>query len=113
GTVSCRDSVSSAFRAALSLLPFPTRRSSDLHPPIFISFNVFWSVSLILYSFIINIFYLFYNEIARVKRTFIPFSINILLTLAIRSDEHTSELQSRFDLVCRLLPDNKNDSRAR
>src|SRR5699024_11602828 len=25
-----------------------------------------------------------------------------------RSKEHTSELQSRFDLVCRLLPQNKN-----
>src|SRR5699024_12671546 len=24
-----------------------------------------------------------------------------------RSEEHTSELQSRFDLVCRLLPDEK------
>src|SRR5437868_10752580 len=27
-----------------------------------------------------------------------------------RSEEHTSELQSRFDLVCRLLLDNKNNS---
>src|SRR5699024_12079400 len=26
-----------------------------------------------------------------------------------RSEEHTSELQSRFDLVCRLLLENKND----
>src|SRR5699024_11887841 len=26
----------------------------------------------------------------------------------VRSEEHTSELQSRFDLVCRLLLDNKN-----
>src|SRR5437868_12851626 len=26
-----------------------------------------------------------------------------LATLALRSEEHTSELQSRFDLVCRLL----------
>src|SRR5699024_7840331 len=28
-----------------------------------------------------------------------------------RSEEHTSELQSRFELVCRLLLDNKNNSR--
>src|SRR5699024_12133085 len=28
----------------------------------------------------------------------------------IRSEEHTSELQSRFDLVCRLLLANKNNS---
>src|SRR6202012_6297387 len=29
--------------------------------------------------------------------------------LAMRSEEHTSELQSHSDLVCRLLLDNKND----
>src|SRR5699024_12287447 len=27
-----------------------------------------------------------------------------------RSEEHTSELQSRFDLVCRLLTEKKNDA---
>src|SRR5699024_12105048 len=27
-----------------------------------------------------------------------------------RSEEHTSELQSRFDLICRLLLENKNNS---
>src|SRR5437868_9515921 len=29
---------------------------------------------------------------------------------AVRSEEHTSELQSRFDLVCRLLLEKKNIS---
>src|SRR5699024_12694640 len=29
-------------------------------------------------------------------------------TLPLRSEEHTSELQSRFDLVCRLLLEKKN-----
>src|SRR5438067_9832550 len=29
-----------------------------------------------------------------------------------RSEEHTSELQSRFDLVCRLLLEKKNSTRA-
>src|SRR5437868_9868445 len=29
--------------------------------------------------------------------------------LRIRSEEHTSELQSRFDLVCRLLLEKKNN----
>src|SRR5438067_9255860 len=29
--------------------------------------------------------------------------------VAVRSEEHTSELQSRFDLVCRLLLEKKND----
>src|SRR5438067_10518445 len=31
--------------------------------------------------------------------------------LSRRSEEHTSELQSRFDLVCRLLLEKKNKSR--
>src|SRR5699024_11229100 len=30
---------------------------------------------------------------------------------AVRSEEHTSELQSRFDLVCRLLLEKKNKQR--
>src|SRR5699024_11551635 len=30
-----------------------------------------------------------------------------------RSEEHTSELQSRFDLVCRLLLEKKNESQMR
>src|SRR5699024_11993034 len=31
----------------------------------------------------------------------------------VRSEEHTSELQSRFDLVCRLLLEKKNQNRKR
>src|SRR5437868_13180092 len=31
-----------------------------------------------------------------------------LVVEQLRSEEHTSELQSRFDLVCRLLLENKN-----
>src|SRR5699024_11857164 len=30
-------------------------------------------------------------------------TVNLHVTIATRSEEHTSELQSRFDLVCRLL----------
>src|SRR5699024_12287375 len=33
-------------------------------------------------------------------------------TRAARSEEHTSELQSRFDLVCRLLLEKKNENTA-
>src|SRR5699024_12600285 len=36
----------------------------------------------------------------------IPFILLIVLVL-MRSEEHTSELQSRFDLVCRLLLEKK------
>src|SRR5438067_10248658 len=32
---------------------------------------------------------------------------------AVRSEEHTSELQSRFDLVCRLLLEKKNKKQKR
>src|SRR5699024_12719486 len=31
-----------------------------------------------------------------------------IITISFRSEEHTSELQSRFDLVCRLLLEKKN-----
>src|SRR5699024_12207283 len=48
---------------------------------------------------------------------FISLAVNVvLLTYAIeinvqtRSEEHTSELQSRFDLVCRLLLEKKNNN---
>src|SRR5699024_12078908 len=34
-------------------------------------------------------------------------SLYILLQTVVRSEEHTSELQSRFDLVCRLLLEKK------
>src|SRR5699024_12571618 len=36
---------------------------------------------------------------------------NIVCISGIRSEEHTSELQSRFDLVCRLLLEKKNKKR--
>src|SRR5207248_9430754 len=34
--------------------------------------------------------------------------LSILLFMTIRSEEHTSELQSPYDLVCRLLLEKKN-----
>src|SRR5699024_11625252 len=37
-------------------------------------------------------------------RVHIPFPLPVIF----RSEEHTSELQSRFDLVCRLLLEKKN-----
>src|SRR5699024_12881730 len=51
-----------------------------------------------------------------ISHHFTPFSkssIRWLATLIFssRSEEHTSELQSRFDLVCRLLLEQKNDVR--
>src|SRR5437868_7837406 len=34
----------------------------------------------------------------------------MIYSVAFRSEEHTSELQSRFDLVCRLLLEKKNEN---
>src|SRR5699024_11244343 len=49
-------------------------------------------------------------------RVFIDCDINLVQTAlqffsGNRSEEHTSELQSRFDLVCRLLLEKKNDTK--
>src|SRR5699024_9474071 len=38
----------------------------------------------------------------------VTISVDALYSHAARSEEHTSELQSRFDLVCRLLLEKKN-----
>src|SRR5699024_11675972 len=63
---------------------------------------------------------LFTCSVARNKKCGNCFSIStnniviLLLTIAYffcRSEEHTSELQSRFDLVCRLLLEKKKLSR--
>src|SRR5699024_9300782 len=35
---------------------------------------------------------------------------DVIASINVRSEEHTSELQSRFDLVCRLLLEKKNKS---
>src|SRR5699024_12215629 len=52
---------------------------------------------------------------SRIKSTFESISVNlniisVSLRQLVRSEEHTSELQSRFDLVCRLLLEKKNQS---
>src|SRR5699024_11854032 len=38
---------------------------------------------------------------------------NVLIVYVTRSEEHTSELQSRFDLVCRLLLEKKKGTQRR
>src|SRR5699024_11827977 len=89
-----------------ALLSFPTRRSSDLslthvndchrHLLAFAhkSFT-YWPFSksflLLLFSYRSSLF----------KVPF--FTYQVFMKVKKRSEEHTSELQSRFDLVCRLL----------
>src|SRR5699024_12648545 len=43
----------------------------------------------------------------------IQLSKGLVLELCSRSEEHTSELQSRFELVCRLLLEEKKETRSR
>src|SRR5699024_11712166 len=89
----------------LYLLSFPTRRSSDL---IFIRSNLQKSF------FLENIFLQNVRYIAFVLKI-VPTQVKIIfpntpllpISVTMRSEEHTSELQSRFDLVCRLLLEKK------
>src|SRR5207249_12139456 len=79
---------------------FPTRRSSDLA-----------SLSIRYLPVIIERM-LFQTPERTTKRTWTmtkrTISVHVLLVvLSGRSEEHTSELQSRFDLVCRLLLEKK------
>src|SRR5699024_12404907 len=99
--------------ALLALLSFPTRRSSDLD--LFLPTQKDIGLPLAPMGTL--------SSCLRCPRAFqITRSIDILATesspkwlhssylskLSSRSEEHTSELQSRFDLVCRLMLENKN-----
>src|SRR5699024_12450676 len=79
---------------------FPTRRSSDLLNAIcFVRFDIhFFSIVCTLDLVVCHLHTYHYWE----NRN----KINSL-----RSEEHTSELQSRFDLVCRLLLEKKKNTR--
>src|SRR5207249_11060735 len=96
-----------------SLHPFPTRRSSDL-PYDMAHANFFMSglVAAHLKHTLGIPFVITFHALGEVRRlaqgaadTFPPARLRIehsLMRSADRSEEHTSELQSRFDLVCRL-----------
>src|SRR5699024_12210363 len=92
---------------------FPTRRSSDLLCTMFgllyyLVTELIYIMNLLPNAYQkINQFFIQYVQTAFLPnyehlQSFLPF----LPTL--RSEEHTSELQSRFDIVCRLLLEKKN-----
>src|SRR5699024_2036022 len=58
-------------------------------------------------SYVDKSFHMFAGEEIRIKIEFDESLINVVLDRFGRSEEHTSELQSRFDLVCRLLLEKK------
>src|SRR5699024_12634133 len=91
------------------LLPFPTRRSSDLPQapiaqlaeadglkPFQCRFESDWGHRSIRSTFLREVF-------PKVLSKWLVDGIHV----GSRSEEHTSELQSRFDLVCRLLLEKK------
>src|SRR5699024_11452481 len=93
-----------------SILSFPTRRSSDLigHPVII------WPIRPVIYLIklqglgwiklqILDHQMLKLDPSFRWRIPFAQLSHHIINRSHTRSEEHTSELQSRFDLVCRLL----------
>src|SRR5699024_11343229 len=82
---------------------FPTRRSSDLRPfrRVILSKRSDLSVSRLMFT----------ESRPAARRAehwranVIPLVVMPIFSSPSRSEEHTSELQSRFDLVCRLLLD--------
>src|SRR5207247_4710720 len=95
------------------LLPFPTRRSSDLQPaiparPIRSSNSAWWKIST---SSPITGSVGVYT--ARTVNVQSPGKMVIFHHALFdeRSEEHTSELQSRVDLVCRLLLEKKKQQK--
>src|SRR5699024_12135373 len=72
---------------------FPTRRSSDLSDALILLAMAFCNVSTC-------------KKLIK-SLPIVIIKANSIKTNNIRSEEHTSELQSRFDLVCRLLLEKK------
>src|SRR5688572_33450049 len=85
----------------LDLSSFPTRRSSDLGLAIAV---VFMGVSVVLGSLKGDNFKRFFYAYVTGWSWIVGISLGMLW---IRSEEHTSELQSQSKLVCRLLPEKK------
>src|SRR5699024_11519926 len=92
---------------------FPTRRSSDLfsevwrkqYPSCVRSWEDNWDILCTFFEYPPEIRKIIYttNIIEGLNRQFRQITKNKPSFTNDRSEEHTSELQSRFDLVCRLL----------
>src|SRR5699024_11711528 len=62
----------------------------------------------ILLQFVYVLVYLVSQHLSQFDRRQLP--EYLVVKTSLRSEEHTSELQSRFDLVCRLLLEKKNNN---
>src|SRR5699024_11615481 len=98
----------SRYRHHLNLYFFPTRRSSDLIHLVILSLIGYISLGFLPY-----LFSSLEPLVQQIAKDIIPITMYItpIMTNKVykteRSEEHTSELQSRFDLVCRLLLEKK------
>src|SRR5699024_12400273 len=97
---------SSAFRPPYS---FPTRRSSDLLTGNILMQYVVLLIGVALLTYIVRYFWriMIFGASYRLGRIL----RNRLYRKYSRSEEHTSELKSRFDLVCRLLLEKKKQEK--
>src|SRR5699024_12857536 len=89
--------------------PLPTRRSSDLDTPDVILMDEKYIAEYGGRGALLNL-----ADAGLDTSEFVEGSVEVgelpeegLVAINARSEEHTSELQSRFDLVCRLLPEKK------
>src|SRR5690606_42151389 len=102
-----------AFADSRVLISFPTRRSSDLglcyFNRVFIDkrSNAFIGVNLIFLKQECNTRCILRNDFIFTLDHYLYVNLQVTQPDAVRSEEHTSELQSRENLVCRLLLDKK------
>src|SRR5207253_8155130 len=92
---------------------FPTRRSSDLEMYVYFSCGIMNTVSTVELSLrFMSAIWNSYSksDTARMPRTMQSGGVRLRVRVP-RSEEHTSELQSRGHLVCRLLLEKKNEHR--
>src|SRR5699024_12698114 len=93
------------------LRSFPTRRSSDLfsfanlrrYPTSALMTRFTNDIRQVQSTVFMGMRILFKAPLVAAGGVIMAFIVNTRLALIFRSEEHTSELQSRFDLVCRLL----------
>src|SRR5699024_11934909 len=102
---------SACHHPTLYLHSFPTRRSSDLRMS-FIPGIIEGTVIAFLSTKLLNFTFIQGGILGFIIAAVSPaVVVPSMINLIDRSEEHTSELQSRFDLVCRLLLEKKTKTR--
>src|SRR2546422_8206445 len=84
---------------------FPREATAALHRFAWMFLSLYGATSIALWAFSVTGF----GFVGPVT----AYTVEISLTIALRSEEHTSELQSRLHLVCRLLLEKKKKNRTK